>query len=361
MFMKLFSHLSVAFTLFALTCLAGGTQVEAVNILEPRSEQETESANEEEVLGMHSTSEIKGMVKDEFGDEHPMVDVARCESSFRQFANDGDVLRNPESDAIGIFQILEGLHEQPAEKLGFDIFTSEGNIGYARKLYDSFGLSPWSPSSLCWDDGTIDRTNPSDVELSNQKESTRVPVKVRSDGELEPLFGGSEQETDKQKRVKSVENKLITKKLVSGVEDPQVKDLQRLLNDIGYQLSTSGPGSAGQETDFFGAKTRAAVKGFQCQQNIVCDGGRYSTGYGLVDEETRQALNQAATYREDGMYRIGDVRVRTDDFNDEPATESSVRNENASDNSETVDQNLVQELARAHALVDELAAQINNQ
>lgn len=347
--------------MIAALCLFGGSDsAEARGVLQPRTEQDTQTTDGS-VAGDYSTSEIKSMVQQEFGDDHPMVAVARCESSFRQFDNDGDALRNPKSDAIGIFQILEGLHEAPAEELGIDIFTAEGNIEYARKLYDSFGLTPWSPSSLCWDDGSIEATDINNIEV-RESQSTRVPVQVRSDGELESLYGGDDQGGDSSEQsIEPVDNPLITEKLVSGVRDPQVQDLQRLLNDTGYQLSASGPGSAGQETDFFGAKTRAAVKEFQCEQDIVCDGGRYTTGFGLVDKKTRQALNQAAADREDGVHRIGSVRVRTDDVDEQESVEASSQSQDTLVDSETADQDLANELARAQALVDQLTAQINNQ
>lgn len=357
-------HILQTFAGLAIACVclfAVGLPAEARGLLEPRSEEDIQEAESGEVSEEYSTMDIKEMVEEEFGDNHPMVAVARCESSFRQFDNGGDPLRNPESDAIGVFQILEGLHEEPADKLGFDIFTAEGNIGYARKLYDSFGLTPWSPSSLCWDDGSIDTTNPSGVELQQQEESTRVPVKVRSDGELEPLFDDAEDESEEV--AEPVDNQLITKKLVSGVEDPQVRDLQRLLNDIGYQLSATGPGSSGEETDFFGAKTRAAVKEFQCENDIVCSGGRYSTGYGLVDQKTRRALNQAASERERGVYRIGDVRVQTDEAsvdNEEEDDQENSDTQQTESNSADRD-SLQQELERVQELVSNLAAQINNQ
>jgi len=357
------SQLLVVIATAGLLFSVGGYKAEAISVLEPRGDQTTQDSSSEE--GVYTTTEIKNMVEEEFGDDHPMVTVARCESSFRQY-EDGGVLRNPESDAIGIFQILEGLHEQPAEKLGIDIFTVAGNIDYARKLYDSFGLAPWSPSSLCWDDGNVETTNPSNVDLQKQ-ESTRVPVQVRSDGELQPLFDEKEGQESDDQGSKSVDNQLITKKLVSGVTDSQVRDLQRLLNGLGYRLSSSGPGSPGQETDFFGAKTRAAVKQFQCDQNIVCSGRRYSTGYGLVDQETRLALNQAAKNRDTGVYLIGDVRVRTKDANSNDNTDNDEDENNIPDStadnkgkSETSRDSLQEDLARAKELVSQLAARINN-
>lgn len=306
---RLYSNLLMA--LFVALILFVPGLAESRGLLQPKSDNDSKT-NEVKVVG--GVEQIRDLVADEFGEDHTMMDVARCESSFRQFDGSGEALRNPRSGAVGVFQILEGLHEEPAEKLGIDIFTAEGNIAYARKLYDSFGLSPWSPSSLCWDDGSLSATNP-DGKPEAKEESTRVPVKVRDDGELRLLHSDKkpEQKQQKQETQESAVKLPITKKLVSGVRDPQVRKLQKLLNDIGYELSESGPGSPGKETNFFGAKTRSAVKEFQCDQDIVCSGGRYSTGYGLVGKETRLALKEVAQRRDAGKFRFNGVRVRDHD------------------------------------------------
>lgn len=93
---------------------------------------------------------VKELVEDEFGRGHIMVEVARCESQYRQF-HEGAVLRgkvNPQD--VGIFQINEGYHLSIATKLNLDIETSEGNIAYARHLYDQKGTAPWIWSKPCW-------------------------------------------------------------------------------------------------------------------------------------------------------------------------------------------------------------------
>jgi hypothetical protein len=80
-----------------------------------------------------------------------MVQVARCESQYRQFNADGSVLRgkvNP-LDA-GIFQINEKFHLADSEAMGIDIHTIEGNIAYARHLYNTAGTTPWGWSRPCW-------------------------------------------------------------------------------------------------------------------------------------------------------------------------------------------------------------------
>ena len=64
---------------------------------------------------------------------------------------------------------------------------------------------------------------------------------------------------------------------------PAVKDLQRFLNRNGFTLATTGAGSAGQETSFFGPRTLAALKQFQSAYNIPATG--------VVDAQTRNLIN----------------------------------------------------------------------
>lgn len=54
-------------------------------------------------------------------------------------------------------------------------------------------------------------------------------------------------------------NNVFQKDLTLGATDPDVKKLQKLLNDFGYTVANTGPGSAGQETTFFGNLTKLAV------------------------------------------------------------------------------------------------------
>ncbi len=63
------------------------------------------------------------------------------------------------------------------------------------------------------------------------------------------------------------------KDLFLGMTDVDVLDLQRWLNKHGYPIATSGPGSAGHETNYFGNLTQQAVKKFQSINGIN------STGY----------------------------------------------------------------------------------
>lgn len=86
-----------------------------------------------------------------FSDIPEMVAVAKCESTMRQFDSNGNVLRGRAvSSDIGVMQINEYFHGSQAKRLGYNIYSLEGNLHYARYLYEHYGLQPWSASKPCW-------------------------------------------------------------------------------------------------------------------------------------------------------------------------------------------------------------------
>jgi hypothetical protein len=91
------------------------------------------------------------LVREEFSDIPIMVDIAKCESQFTQFNKDGSVHRGRINPAdVGTFQVNESYHLKESKKLGLDIYSVEGNLKYARHLYENEGVDPWSASSPCW-------------------------------------------------------------------------------------------------------------------------------------------------------------------------------------------------------------------
>ena len=92
---------------------------------------------------------------------------------------------------------------------------------------------------------------------------------------------------------------MITKQLQYGMTDPQVKELQKWLNEHGFTVATSGAGSPGNETDYFGSATQAAVQKFQAAQGIVSSGSPTTTGYGRVGPQTLAKITEVSKKKEE--------------------------------------------------------------
>jgi hypothetical protein len=79
-----------------------------------------------------------------------LASIARCESGGRQYNTDGTVLRGVvNSKDVGEFQINEKYHLVDSIRLGYDIYTQEGNRAYAEHLYRNQGVQPWKASAPC--------------------------------------------------------------------------------------------------------------------------------------------------------------------------------------------------------------------
>jgi hypothetical protein len=94
---------------------------------------------------------VEEYVRNYFSDIPVMIEIARCESRFRQTDGSGDVLRGEKNNLDrGVMQINEYFHNEDSVKLGYDILTIEGNTSYARYLFDKYGVRPWKSSAKCW-------------------------------------------------------------------------------------------------------------------------------------------------------------------------------------------------------------------
>lgn len=93
---------------------------------------------------------LEQYVRGFFADNPVLADIARCESRFRQFDAHGVLRGEYDRGDVGVMQINERYHDERAKKLGFDIKTLDGNLAYAKWLYDKEGLAPWKSSGKCW-------------------------------------------------------------------------------------------------------------------------------------------------------------------------------------------------------------------
>lgn len=96
-------------------------------------------------------TDTEAAVREYFSDIPVMIQVARCESTFRHTLADGSVLRGKvDSRDTGVMQINTFYHGERADQLGLDLENLYDNMAYARDLYERQGTQPWSASSPCW-------------------------------------------------------------------------------------------------------------------------------------------------------------------------------------------------------------------
>ena len=106
---------------------------------------------QEATTSIPTSKELEKEAKAYFKDDPILVDIAGCESHFRQYNSNGNILRGEINKGdVGIMQINEYYHADKAKALGDDLYTAEGNMAYAQYLYDKYGGQPWVSSSKCW-------------------------------------------------------------------------------------------------------------------------------------------------------------------------------------------------------------------
>lgn len=76
--------------------------------------------------------------------------IAWCESNYRQRDDQGNIVRGPDGNDVGIMQIRETVHGTSATADDMDIYSIDGNLRYGMQLLKSDGTAPWNSSKFCW-------------------------------------------------------------------------------------------------------------------------------------------------------------------------------------------------------------------
>ncbi len=140
-----------AIGIYAIFAGVTGTPVEApieATIPAPAPQVIVEKSKEE----ISATVDTEAFVRNYFKDTPILAEVARCESGFRQFDKQGNVLRGIKNNKdVGVMQVNEYYHLQTAIKMGYDLHKLEDNLAFAKNyLYAREGARPWLASSPCW-------------------------------------------------------------------------------------------------------------------------------------------------------------------------------------------------------------------
>ncbi len=110
-----------------------------------------QAATSSQVIVPLSITNTEEYVREYFRDTPILAEIAKCESTFRQYGKDGKALRGiVNDDDVGVMQINLYYHGEDAEKLGLNIYTLDGNLKFAKVLYGKYGDKPWVHSSPCW-------------------------------------------------------------------------------------------------------------------------------------------------------------------------------------------------------------------
>ncbi|OHA38954.1 MAG: hypothetical protein A3I97_00495 [Candidatus Taylorbacteria bacterium RIFCSPLOWO2_02_FULL_44_35] len=125
------TELTMAILLFANTFSAVTQPPSAVTVKSPRT--------------------LEASVRDYFTKAPILSEIARCESQFRHFGKNGNIIRGITNiKDVGVMQINEEYHRDKAETLGMDIYSLDGNLEYAKYLFEKEGTRPWRSSAKCW-------------------------------------------------------------------------------------------------------------------------------------------------------------------------------------------------------------------
>jgi hypothetical protein len=115
------------------------------------ADTETVATSTEQQGTFDNSKNVESYLRKAYADQPLLVEIARCESTFRQFGDNGKVIRGRvNDDDIGVMQINEMYHGETADRMGIDIYTIEGNVAFAKYLYGKYGSKPWSSSAPCW-------------------------------------------------------------------------------------------------------------------------------------------------------------------------------------------------------------------
>lgn len=121
-------------------------------------------------------ADVESKVREYFADIPLMAEISKCESHYRQFENDGSIFRGKVNDQdVGAMQINEYYHKDRATKLGYNLRTLEGNMAYARLLYQEQGGQPWVSSSPCWKKSDVAKSMSNPLQAPSKVAATVAP------------------------------------------------------------------------------------------------------------------------------------------------------------------------------------------
>lgn len=138
-------------------------------------------------------------------------------------------------------------------------------------------------------------TDGSDTTVSGEFSFTTLAVSEGPEGKTQQPSQPATKEPSAKEPAPSQEPAVsynFSRDLELGMVGEDVKQLQQFLNQLGFTLAETGPGSPGSETSYFGPLTKAAVIAFQ--ENFaseILEPLGLTTGTGYFGPSTREFIN----------------------------------------------------------------------
>lgn len=145
--------LNIAIGLYMIMSTVTGTTQTLPPVTATSTPPETpvQTLEDKKETRIKNSVEVEAYVKEYFKDVPILAEVARCESQFRQTDKEGNIIRGVQNRFdVGVMQINELYHRDEAKAQNIDIYSLDGNLKYARELYEKQGVYPWMASSACW-------------------------------------------------------------------------------------------------------------------------------------------------------------------------------------------------------------------
>src|SRR5258708_191752 len=100
-------------------------------------------------LDPYNSADVETAVRSYFDAIPAMAAIGKCESGFGQYKEMVNVIFDPAYSMIGVLQISK-IHLPESITMGMDITALDGNMAYAKYLYNQEGTTPWMSSYGCW-------------------------------------------------------------------------------------------------------------------------------------------------------------------------------------------------------------------
>ncbi len=239
----------------ALTVPSGATDIDAVF--------QIKKLNKDTTLATTGTPSSKSLMGTHVYELKSLGGVSSANTSFNDSItvtitySDADISGYDES-SLHVYRYSSGVWSALSD---CDVNTTTNTVTCTTTNFSAFGLFGSAPTP------TVSATSSGSVSLWILQNMNKKVAQVETICPAGALFSTTTG-LPCTKHTETKTNTTFIKNLYFGLIDPEVKLLQEYLNNHGYTVAKTGPGSKGKETTKFGSLTKKALIKYQKDNNI---------------------------------------------------------------------------------------------